>query len=223
MIVVDDFERPKDERRKQNYCLVPDRSCNGTSPSGGCYDTVINSLSNFPSYFCNDMGADTGGRLCVDYQSSSEPASRFLSLTFDIGYGVAFSGFSEVVGTPTTGWFNVRALGARYLSFRVRSSSPMMDVEVALKSADELETTDKALIAKLLPGGITEEWQTVRIDLPSLMRVNSPSHPTCVDLERLSSINFAFSQAQKAHTPMGDTPYIPSCGRIDLDDIGFGR
>jgi hypothetical protein len=93
----------------------------------------------------------------------------------------------------------------------VRSGTAVTaDAEVALKSADLVQTTPKRLLSSYAPGlSIGPEWTTVT--MPIQDSVGTPTATTCVDVQRLLEINLGFARR----------PEIPVCGVLDVAEVGF--
>jgi hypothetical protein len=198
-------------------CFGTGSSCLSKNGATACSETRPNTLSLRIAPFCSAEG-NPPGKICVNYPA--DPAGGdYLSLAFDIG-GTdrsVFSGYLEKLGDSAAGWFNLRALNYRVLTFRARAPAGSVVAEIALKSADGSQTTPKPTLEKYV-ANLGPDWQRVSVPIADLM-VNAPDPTKCVDLERLGEFNVAFPRRWDVAADL----QIPTCGVLELDDIAFER
>ena len=197
-------------------CFDGGSSCFSKNLVTGCSQPRPNTLSLSQPPFCSNLG-----KICVNYpMDTNAPADGdYLSLAFDIeGANTgAFSGYVEQLGNASAGWFNLRALSYRTLTFRARARAGNVVAEIALKSADGMQTAPKPTLDKYV-ASLGPDWTSVSVPITDLI-VNAPDPTKCVDLERLGEFNIAFARKQDQQADL----QIPRCGVLDLDNIAFER
>lgn len=178
----------------------------------------INSLN-----YCPETFTDASGRATVFPSLTSLAADAYrgngsLRLDFDVTSGDApFGGYVELLTgndpcPSSRGLFNLQAAGLSALTFAVRRGTLDVNVEIAIKSIDDIQTTPKVLLSSY---GVTgTSWGKVRIPITDLA---PGQNGRSVDLRNLREVNFGF--AKQRFSAVGAAVR----GTVFIDDLAFER
>jgi len=219
----DPFENPNDPAAendayipKPNGLLIEDFD-DGKIPNllGYCHEIFLDDLGPFAiidtSYISDRKDVLRGGGKSwrIHFNVSKEPP---LGKDTYCGYVELLTG-NDLCKRPNAGLFNLAVLNLTFLTFWVKTESPDIDFEMALKDIKNNETNPKKRVKDnyLTPGIL---WRKVKIPITDLLP-NQSGPP--VNLQELREINFSFSYRYSQQ------PRAPLTGTIYLDEIAFER
>jgi hypothetical protein len=210
-LIINDFESSNPSQAPEQGCFNQGSTCLSQNGATSCDPIRPNRFGQVIGPFCD---GDPAGKICIRYMTDTTDATTasYLSLAYDtLGSDPkAFAGYVEKLGDQGTGWFNLRALNFRLLTFRARATSGALNAEIALKSAGGQQTEPKLLLSDVQQESIGGGWMRVSIPIADLARNGTAND--CVDLSRLSEVNLAFARVRTQ---------IDQCGVVDIDDIAF--
>lgn len=210
------FENPLDPE-SPTYITPPE-------PDAVIVNTYDNGAPPNTLGYCPETFTDASGRPTLFVSYTNQPAETLrgrgfsLRIDFDVsGAGDPFGGYVEMlIGNDPCpspkGPFNLEVLNKSALTFWIRRSAPEVDVEVALKSIDEVQTTPKAMVRDYVTASTA--WVKARIPITALVAGQDGRR---VDLRNLREINFGF--ARRRFLDSGAAVR----GTVFLDEVAFER